>query len=735
MPSRNDAIFVKKAKNNERNARNEIIPFEKIEIGMYPPQRHLFARSRVGDSDHSLRKELRNTRLRIDELECQVEKLNQQLAHARAEIDSKDSTIELLRTRLEQEDEHLRRNENLQTKLNEYWKSRSLGKDACTADDQQNDGDPYSAESGKGEVENVVDEIQRWLFMEGGNLRGVESLLTEYCHFCRSVGMPLDRLFIAGMMLHPQISAYVWKWEIGEEFNEHEVPHSAFEKPNYNPNEPFAVLLEGRAMEYRMNADDTDIPPDCSWFKEKKYQDYFALPIYYRGVFVGAMAWCTKTPKGFSQKHIDIFHQSLAALSTVLRLHTNDIVLKTLMGRLQEEVNNQTKELSKANIQLEEANKQVVTQSRTQLKYFAMMSHEIRTPLNGIVGMSNLLLEGDLPKHIRESIQTITCSADLLAAVVNDILDYSKLIAGKVETEIVNCKILQCLNPVLESTRVRAEIRRLELRTKIAADMPLIIKLDGRRLQQILYNLLGNAIKFGECGKYIDFQADVVDADMAKGEVGPAPSLRRMLRISVKDYGKGIMEDDLVKVFEPFQQASTNDPAVGGTGLGLAITSQLVNAMGGTIFVNSEYGKSCEFVVKLPFVRSAEALQDTSYRTVGEDSSSDASFETIGEKASTATADAGRPAAIIAATRPSGGQLGTEIFENIKVLVAEDNSINQKVLHLTLQRLGIQTIVTVDNGLKALEASASSEFDVILMVRTAFGARRSVDFSLPFRKC
>ncbi len=210
-------------------------------------------------------------------------------------------------------------------------------------------------------VHDIVDQIQRWLFLEGGNLRDVQSLLTEYCNFCRTnCDLPhLDRLYVAGMMLPPEVSAYVWKWENGKEFQQREVPHSAFEKPNFNPDEPFSFLMEGRAMEYRMNAS-SKIPSGCEWFTEGKYQDYLALPIYHRGEYVGAMAWATKSPSGFSSRDIQIFYESLAALSTVLRLHTNDIVMTTLQERLAEHLKAQTRDLAEANNRLAAANDRVL---------------------------------------------------------------------------------------------------------------------------------------------------------------------------------------------------------------------------------------------------------------------------------------------------------------------------------------------------------------------------------------
>jgi hypothetical protein len=244
-------------------------------------------------------------------------------------------------------------------------------------------------------VRDSVEEIQRWLFMEGGHMKDVEEMVTEYCVHVRKMGIPLDRLFVGGLMLHPHISAYVWRWEVDDAFDGHEIPRKVFEqkKKLFSADEPFTVLMDGRASSVRMRSTDEHIPKDCQWFRDKGYQDYLALPTMHRCEFMGGIAWSTKTPNGFCEKEIEFFHRSLAALTTVMRLHTNDLVMKTLMGRLENEVANRTWELAAANHSLEKANKRVLQQSAAQLKRFAMMKHEIRTPLNCIIGISSLLLD------------------------------------------------------------------------------------------------------------------------------------------------------------------------------------------------------------------------------------------------------------------------------------------------------------------------------------------------------
>eukprot|EP00522_Entomoneis_paludosa_P011115 CAMPEP_0172439646 /NCGR_PEP_ID=MMETSP1065-20121228/561_1 /TAXON_ID=265537 /ORGANISM="Amphiprora paludosa, Strain CCMP125" /LENGTH=897 /DNA_ID=CAMNT_0013188355 /DNA_START=80 /DNA_END=2776 /DNA_ORIENTATION=- len=589
-------------------------------------------------------------------------------------------------------------------------------------------------------VRDIVDEIQRWLFLEGGNLRDVESLITEYCNFLNSIGIPLDRIFIAGMMLHPNISAYVWKWETGQDFNEHEVPHSAFQKPNYNPDEPFAVLLEGRAMEYRMNAKTKVVPPGCAWFAAGGYKDYYALPIYHRGEFKGAMAWCTKCTDGWNDQHVQVFEQSLAALSTVLRLHTNDLVTKTLTGRLEEEVQKQTQELATANANLERANQKIVQQSQAQLRHFAMMSHEIRTPLNCIVSLSNLLLESEQVQQqamIAESVEMITSSGDLLVAVVDDVLDYSKLAAGKVEATLQVAPLRPTLQTVLAAIRAKAP-PRLEIQTPWY-DLPRTLRTDTRRLQQILYNLLGNAIKFGRHGKVVEFGVRVVEKSAKASPADdnqPTEVTTKVVQFIVKDYGKGIAPSDMGKIFEPFLQASTNAPADGGTGLGLSITRQLVRVLGGTISVKSEFGKWCEFQVELPLEEGDEEDQETTGRInysendVPVNSSADTAnkpderTENRGREASSAPSELS-PASIRPQTSKKPrmaktpvlkpGEQAPEWIAKLRILIAEDNLVNQKVLLRTLNRIGLKHVDIVDNGQLAVQASERESYDLIFM--------------------
>jgi signal transduction histidine kinase/ActR/RegA family two-component response regulator len=517
-------------------------------------------------------------------------------------------------------------------------------------------------------------------------------------------------------MLHAQVSAYVWKWEKEGEFDEHEIPREIFDKKkeHFSPHEPFTILMDGRACSVRMRATDSHFPPDCQWFVKENYVDYLALPITHRTEFKGGMAWSTKNPGGFSNKHIQFFERSLAALSTVMRLHTNDLVMKTLTGRLEEEVAERTLELEVANHRLEEAHRQVTHQSEAQLEHFACMSHEIRTPLNCIVGMSSLLLGSGLSAVHEESAQMISQSGELLAAIVDDVLDYSKLESGIFDVDIQQTNLQLILATVVYSIGIRGRERNVEVRSLFDENLPNMVETDSRRLQQVLYNLLGNAIKFSKEGGTVDLKVSMCHkSDNA--------SFGTVLRLAVKDNGKGIAKDDMQKIFEPFNQGSKETERLyGGTGLGLAITSKLVKALGGTVSVDSAVGEWTEFVVDLPCQEPAVGMEVASSSAalsvlVGpqENEPADSSVGTAVTEAFTGIAPTVRPST--PSLLPDKLLVKGGLYEKIKVLIAEDNLINQKVLHRMLTRLGLKHVDIVDNGRKAVDLCAVKEFDIVFM--------------------
>jgi len=380
-----------------------------------------------------------------------------------------------------------------------------------------------------------------------------------------------------------------------------------------------------------------------------------------------------------------------------------------------------------------------------------------RTPLNCITVLSNLLLDdpGVTDPALAETIRMIANGCDMLSDIVNDVLDYSKLASHKVEVRNTPTNLRRTIAVVTETLQVKARELGLTLRTNIDGHAPDIIITDGRRVQQILYNLIGNAIKFGnanpESPKYIDVDVHSVSkkCETLNGQGGGREY--QSLQFSIRDYGIGIDPTHLKAIFEPFQQAIGIDDdqciqqaTVGGTGLGLAITSKLVQCLGGTIHVQSQMGEGSTFSFTLPEVEVCSVRQenemitqpmspseqqvnvnrkrtaDGSVKSLLLESVSLLSLPNVVEVASSDSSCTPPPSPPVA-IKPSPGlvaQPGREddtSLSELKVLIAEDNVVNQKVLRRALERLGVSRVDVAENGQQAVTRTLQAAYDVVFM--------------------
>lgn len=434
----------------------------------------------------------------------------------------------------------------------------------------------------------------------------------------------------------------------------------------------------------------------------------------------------------------------------------------------------------------------------------------------------------DLNPMQKDSLEMITSSGNLLRAVVDDVLDFSKLETGNVEVDIKRSNLQQTLSSVVHSVGMRGLATDVTVNTLYDPLVPEFIQTDIRRIQQILYNLLGNAVKFSQKGATVDLQVSIGSPGFDPGAYSPPPPentpspiahpSNKVLRLAVTDHGKGIHSSDYHKIFQPFTQTggekADNEQVHGGTGLGLPITVKLIHGLGGRIAVESQPGAWTKFTVDLPFQGEVVDLLTIAARLkhvpiflvtneadtkkqIGESLLSyyvechqcvsmtelipkakrlsnggpvvcliqenlfdRARYSSLVACAQTAVITFGSdfvvrdveghhrsltkmlPSALVSsmltcleqslakkkeAPAPLFASMGSSTATTVssectgqhycalRYLIAEDNLINQKVLRRILERLGIKEIEIVDNGKKAVDREAETEFDVVLM--------------------
>jgi signal transduction histidine kinase len=349
-------------------------------------------------------------------------------------------------------------------------------------------------------------------------------------------------------------------------------------------------------------------------------------------------------------------------------LATSKTALLEQQGLLEKRIRDRTD-------QLEEAMRAAQAANEAKSEFLANISHELRTPMNGVIGMLDIALDQPLTPELAEQLHTAQSCAYALLCLLNDMLDLSKIEAGKMSLEKIPFDLRALLADCIKAHQPKATENSVVLRADVSPDLPREIAGDPLRVRQIIANLLSNAVKFTEHGS--------VDVRVGGKHISPD---QFQLEITVEDSGTGIPADKLLSIFDKFAQANGSvSRKFGGTGLGLAITRSLVELHGGDVRVQSELGRGTTFTVTL--------LCDT-------------------EVAGGAAPEAARAATPIAGGAPiAAGASGS----GVRILVVEDNHVNQKVVTAVLRKRGF-SIELANDGQEALnKLEKCAAFDLVLM--------------------
>jgi signal transduction histidine kinase/ActR/RegA family two-component response regulator len=370
---------------------------------------------------------------------------------------------------------------------------------------------------------------------------------------------------------------------------------------------------------------------------------------------------------------VGIINRHLESIdSTLVQLRDAEAAMKNYSGKLEHEVEDRTREISEKNEALQRGNKALVKakedavrRARARANFLASMSHEIRTPLNGVLGMLSLALENETDQEQRNRLDIALSAGQSLLGLLNDILDISKVEAGKLSLETIPFSVRKLVEECTTLHAQQARRKQIDVLAEIDPQLPDIFMGDPTRTRQILNNLLSNAIKFTDSGSV-----------RVRVSYGPGN-----VRFDIIDTGIGMSKEGLHRIFSPFSQADADTTRLyGGTGLGLTLCRQLVERMHGQILVDSEINQGTHFTVVLPLPVAEQTEEDVA-------------------QAQALSTDHSR----------------TQNTQCLRILLVEDNHVNQLVASSMLKKLGHEVVVA-DQGQQALDILAADDrFDIVLM--------------------
>ncbi|MBC2600353.1 ATP-binding protein [Puniceicoccus vermicola] len=407
-------------------------------------------------------------------------------------------------------------------------------------------------------------------------------------------------------------------------------------------------------------------PEEQEYMRSRGVRSLLLVPIHLRDIWWGIMgAEMREESREWSAGDIsllEIVGSGLAGLVETVRLQRDLIEAK-------DETEKTNHELGEAIRHAQEMAEEASQANRSKTEFLANMSHEIRTPMNAILGFAELIEAEITDPELVEFLRAIRSSGKTLLALINDLLDLSKIEAGKMSLQYEPISLGDLIQDMLNIFEVRCEEKGITLESEISPEIPAQLVLDEARIRQIIFNLLGNAVKFTHKGR-VELRVSCAPSESSPHRVD--------LKIEVSDTGIGIEKEDQKNIFEPFEQSRGQKQKVyGGTGLGLSITSRLVKMMKGTLSLSSALGRGSSFVVDLQGVSVLQTLRPASNSGNGERESE-------------------------------------QVYSGRKVLVVDDNPLNRRVLVASLGTLGIEVREAAD-GEECLEKLKEARPDLILL--------------------